>query len=340
MTGNRPLHERANVHPARLGKGLLAHYAHDTGMGLCGRPTIRRLTVEEIEATDRFCGVCVTVARRMADERERYAEAATREAIAAHRQEANEAAARVRTDPDPASQDWREALARLGAALDYLRAHDPVYADALANGDTERRAMTFQRDHADRVRAAVNALTDGKEGAFPELSHRLAMAPDGELDLTVRIFTDNDEDAEPDATGTAPDVSGQPIEGVVVQHEGTAQGCTPKHVTDPDVAAAREVLSGLAYATLTDHHDISEPVDEQRNVRGYVIDPRTHGRVALYWLEGGRAVRRDDPWHGPCLDILAERMKERGWATERMLRSSRCVFAHRPDVKVPKAANH
>ncbi|MEU2179703.1 hypothetical protein [Streptomyces thermolilacinus] len=130
------------------------------------------------------------------------------------------------------------------------------------------------------------------------------------------------------------------VEGVVVEHAGVAEGSTPSDATHPDVVAAREALAGLAAATLTDHHDFSEPRDDERNVRGYVINPRGHGRVALYWLEGGRNVRRDEMPHGPALDCLADRMTRRGWTVEKMLRSSLCVFALRPaedEVEQPAA---
>lgn len=120
------------------------------------------------------------------------------------------------------------------------------------------------------------------------------------------------------------------VEGVIVEHAGTAEGCAPRDVTHPDVVAAREALAGLAVATLTDHHDFCEPTEDERDVRGYVINPRGQGRVALYWLEGGKNVRRDVMPHGPALDCLADRMTRRGWTVEKMLRSSQCVFAHRP----------
>ncbi|MFE6689626.1 hypothetical protein ACFVFQ_24500 [Streptomyces sp. NPDC057743] len=120
------------------------------------------------------------------------------------------------------------------------------------------------------------------------------------------------------------------VEGLVVAHADTAEGCAPSDATHPDVAAAREALVGLAAATLTDHHDYSEPSDDERTVRGYVIDPRGHGLVALYWLEEGKNVRRDELPHGPALDCLAWTMERSGWEVERMLRSSQCVFAHRP----------
>ncbi|MFE5395780.1 hypothetical protein ACFQ9U_14575 [Streptomyces sp. NPDC056568] len=120
------------------------------------------------------------------------------------------------------------------------------------------------------------------------------------------------------------------IEGVIVQHAGTAEGSTPSNASHPDVVAARAALDGLAVATMTDHHDVTEPTEDEQHVRGYLIDPRGQGRVAVYWLEGGRTVRRDQMPHGPALDCLADRLQRRGWAVEKMLRSSACVFAHRP----------
>ncbi|WP_181849204.1 hypothetical protein [Streptomyces parvulus] len=120
------------------------------------------------------------------------------------------------------------------------------------------------------------------------------------------------------------------IEGVIVQHAGTAEGSTPSNASHPDVVAARAALDGLAVATMTDHHDVTEPTEDEQHVRGYLIDPRGQGRVAVYWLEGGRTVRRDQMPHGPALDCLADRLQRRGWTVEKMLRSSACVFAHRP----------
>ncbi|MBT2427218.1 hypothetical protein J7F02_16455 [Streptomyces sp. ISL-112] len=120
------------------------------------------------------------------------------------------------------------------------------------------------------------------------------------------------------------------IEGVVVSHNGTAQGSTPANATHPNVIAARAALESLAVATMTDHHDVTEPTEDEQHVRGYLIDPREGDRVAVYWLEAGRIIRRDDPWHGPSLDGLADRLTRRGWTVEPMLKSSQCVFAHRP----------
>ncbi|MGW8602973.1 hypothetical protein ACWGLB_28990 [Streptomyces sp. NPDC055893] len=121
--------------------------------------------------------------------------------------------------------------------------------------------------------------------------------------------------------------------GTIVQHDGATDGCVPADVEHPDVLAARRALAGLAAARLTDHHDTSEPTEEQRDVRGYMVNPRGQGRVAIYWLEGGETIRRDTPLHGAALNCLEDRMKREGWQTERMGRSALCLFAHVPDAQ-------
>ncbi|MEU9576280.1 hypothetical protein [Streptomyces chilikensis] len=122
----------------------------------------------------------------------------------------------------------------------------------------------------------------------------------------------------------------RPVEGVVVTHAGTAKGCHPKHVDHPDVAAARHALGRLRPAELTAHHDITEPTAEQRDVRGYVIEPRGGGEVSVYWLEGGQAVRHDSDWHGPALDILRDQLLSEGWTVDPLTRSCLRVLARRP----------
>jgi hypothetical protein len=52
----------------------------------------------------------------------------TGEQVCEMRQRSHAAAARVRTDPDPADPKWRSALSELTAALDWLGEHDQVYA--------------------------------------------------------------------------------------------------------------------------------------------------------------------------------------------------------------------
>jgi hypothetical protein len=106
------------------------------------------------------------------------------------------------------------------------------------------------------------------------------------------------------------------------------------------VGAAFTALDGLAPATLTDEHDITEPSDIDLPVRGCAVEPRGHGLVAAYWLERGLARRRDDGLHGTALEVLFDRFTAAGWAVEPLRPSSLCVFAHRPQPAVPEAANH
>ncbi|WNI20373.1 hypothetical protein [Actinacidiphila sp. ITFR-21] len=119
-----------------------------------------------------------------------------------------------------------------------------------------------------------------------------------------------------------------------------ARGCAPRHCGNPDVGAAFGVLDGLAHATLTDQHDITDPGDTDVPVRGYVVEPRGHGLVAAYWLERGLARRHDDGVHGTALEVLVDRFTAAGWAVEPLRPTSRCVFAHRPQPVAPEAANH
>ncbi|MEU0275521.1 hypothetical protein [Streptomyces sp. NPDC006307] len=121
------------------------------------------------------------------------------------------------------------------------------------------------------------------------------------------------------------------LEGRIVQHTGATEGCMPSDADHPDVLAARRALAGLAVARMTDHHDVSEPTEEERDVRGYMVHPRGQGRVAIYWLEGGEMVRRNTPLHGAALDCLEDRMRRQGWETEPMGRSAQCLFAHVPE---------
>ncbi|WP_406501570.1 hypothetical protein OHA04_27510 [Streptomyces sp. NBC_01590] len=138
-------------------------------------------------------------------------------------------------------------------------------------------------------------------------------------------------DCEPAPAETAP--ARRVLEGTIVQHDGATKGCVPRDVEHPDVLAARRALAGLAAARLTDHHDVSEPTEQERDVRGYMVNPRGQGRVAIYWLEGGEIIRRDTPLHGAALDCLEDRMKREGWETECMGRSAQCLFAHVPDAQ-------
>jgi hypothetical protein len=125
---------------------------------------------------------------------------------------------------------------------------------------------------------------------------------------------------------------GHVVEGVVVEHAGTADGSLPKHATHSDVVAAREALAGLKPARLTDDLDTHRSADERdidRSARGYMLDPRGNGRVAAYWIEGGLQTRPDGEPHTAELDILRDRFERAGWTVEP--KSLTCVFAWRPD---------
>ncbi|MYT25965.1 hypothetical protein GTW69_37820 [Streptomyces sp. SID7760] len=120
------------------------------------------------------------------------------------------------------------------------------------------------------------------------------------------------------------------VEGVVVDHNGTAQGSRPSHVTHPDVAAARAALRPLRPATVTEHTEITEPDEADPTVRGYLVEPRGNGRIAAYWIESGLITSRKDRWNGVCVEILAKAFTDAGWRVEP--HSLRAVFAWRPDA--------
>ncbi|GHA19783.1 hypothetical protein ACFOOM_10010 [Streptomyces echinoruber] len=121
------------------------------------------------------------------------------------------------------------------------------------------------------------------------------------------------------------------VEGVIVSHNGRTKGTAPKHSTDPDALAALAALGDLRKAEVSDHTDIAaQPgdLDHAPDAWGFLVEPRGHGRVALYWLECGRYVRRDgEPWTVE-LEIGADRLRKAGWKIEPHAR--RCVFAWRP----------
>lgn len=125
-----------------------------------------------------------------------------------------------------------------------------------------------------------------------------------------------------------PHTQAGPVQGA--EQERTA-GSAPADARPPDVVAARQALSVFRAAVVTDDHDYRNPQGSQAEVRGYVISPRGGGRVAVYWLADGRIVRLTTPVHGPALETIAYRLKSRGWTVEPLLRTSQCVFAHRPD---------
>ncbi|MEK9521443.1 hypothetical protein MIU24_18915 [Streptomyces venezuelae] len=122
------------------------------------------------------------------------------------------------------------------------------------------------------------------------------------------------------------------LEGKIVTHNGTTKGSAPKHSTDPDARAALDALAALRLAEVTDHTDIAaQPgdLDHAPAAWGFLVEPRGHGRVALYWIEAGRYVRPDGEPFAVELEIGAERLRKAGWKIEAGTR--RCVMAWRPE---------
>ncbi|QAX92809.1 hypothetical protein SEA_AUSTINTATIOUS_48 [Streptomyces phage Austintatious] len=121
------------------------------------------------------------------------------------------------------------------------------------------------------------------------------------------------------------------IEGVIVSHNGTTPGTAPKHSTDPDARAALDVLASLRLAEITNHTDVTaEPGDPDHAPAawGFLIEPRGHGRIALYWIEAGRYTRPDGKPFAVELEIGADKLRKAGWTIEPGDR--RHVMAHRP----------
>jgi hypothetical protein len=177
----------------------------------------------------------------------------------------------------------------------------------------------WQAEQAVRDRHAAGTLAP----TFHDPLSVLAARPLAEIRSSLEALRDGEA---PAATRPAPAV----LEAVATRQAGTTAGCAPQHAKRPDVIAALRALEGLRAARLTDDHDTTEPTEEQRAVRGFVVEPRGHGRVALYWLEEGQVARRDTPQGGGALASLEDRMHARGWTTEPMVRSSQCLFAHVP----------
>ncbi|MFJ1606993.1 hypothetical protein ACIOHS_27020 [Streptomyces sp. NPDC088253] len=376
MTTTTALHAKAGAIPVRSASGVLPHYAKEEGArALCGRPSGRRMTEAEADFAKRFCASCVKAAEKLAAANPQQPEAREKpkerepQLVTAARAfadaiepgdsnvEINQLAEHAGVDivhsregfePHFAAPAQLETLCRLNVDRklnDEQTGRISVLCPECEKTGHQRAASlqaTRERDqicemrkksHAAAVRVRTNPDPTDPEwkAALTELTttldwlrehdevYRLGIeAAEAELAAGVLPFAPFRADPEADAT----------------------PGSAPKHCKDPDVAQARGALAGLAYATLTDSHDITEPTDEEFCVRGYAVEPRGNGRVAFYWLEGGEAVRRDHPWHGYSLVALADRLAGRGWTVEELPPTAQCVFATAPQPAVPPAANH
>lgn len=305
--------EQAGVRYAVIGKGKRVHYSPNDD-GLCGRAITRYLDATEAVALfDKGYELCAPC----------------------HRAAEKRAEARRLADASPLA----------AAVVDLV----DTIEQADAQFDRAARAVDAV-EHAEQVEAGVATVADA-EALYAATLVTEAEAADGtwrgewigaQDDAAVLFPIERDTEQGAlfnDRAAVEPAAAEQRVvEGVVVEHAGVAEGSTPSNASHPDVVAARAALAGLAVATMTEHHDVTDPTEDEQQVRGYLVDPRTHGRVAVYWLEGGRIIRRDQMPHGPALDCLADRLRRRGWAVEKMLRSSQCVFAHLPAEGTAPAA--
>ncbi|TLS44903.1 hypothetical protein FE633_17295 [Streptomyces montanus] len=123
---------------------------------------------------------------------------------------------------------------------------------------------------------------------------------------------------------TTPAPAREPIEGGIVTTAGTTKGSLPKHADHPDARAAIQALNNLKLAELTNHFDPEEGAD----VRGFMVEPRGHGRVAVYWVFAGRIRDHNGNPFKVELQIAADKLSKAGWRIES--KSVFCVFAWRP----------
>ncbi|MGV9315164.1 hypothetical protein ACWDR0_23720 [Streptomyces sp. NPDC003691] len=123
------------------------------------------------------------------------------------------------------------------------------------------------------------------------------------------------------------------VEGAVVAHCGWSAGTAPQHAADTDARAALAALGEVELAEVTAETDISARPGESGyapEARGFLVEPRGGGRVAVYWVQAGRHVRPGgEPWARRLRDA-SERLSTAGWKVEPT--SVRCVFAWRPDA--------
>ncbi|MCX4824230.1 hypothetical protein OG883_31115 [Streptomyces sp. NBC_01142] len=250
--------------------------------------------------------------------------------------EAQQAAAEV-TETEAVAGTWRGEWIGEQQAGDALFTIEPAAEQGalFTEGDQPtREAVTVRMtpDPAGLARIRAKAAADRKTYRATmderQAADHIAHGAPVPAAVQARIDARRATEAAPEQGEQLP--ARRVIEGVIVGHAGTAEGSMPADAGHPNVIAARAALDGLAAARMTDHHDVSDPTEAEQDIRGYLVEPRGGARVAVYWLEGGRTIRRDTPIDGAALDCLAHTLTRRGWKVEKMLRSSQCVFAHRP----------
>ncbi|WKK26856.1 hypothetical protein QZH56_15420 [Streptomyces olivoreticuli] len=287
----RTLAERASVTYATVGRGRCVHYSPRNDDTLCSREVGEYLDL--LEASDlldeRGHKMCATCTRAA----RKRAESAEQALVAEQHQE--------QLTRDEPSDTWTIATR---AGVEIARVEGATAED-----------MTRAAEALPEVRANIQ-----REGGFTRRRlYTSELAPADAKQVPGAAGAEQQPTAE---------VERRIVEGVVVEHGGTAEGSLPRHAQHPDVVAARAILRPLKPAILADHTDTSRGADEvDTSVRGYMLDPRGQGRVAAYWIEGGQDTLRGEPHVGE-LEILRLKFIDADWRVEPMSRT--CVFAWRP----------
>ncbi|MYX36524.1 MULTISPECIES: hypothetical protein [unclassified Streptomyces] len=262
------------------------------------------------------------------------------------RKAASLAAERVRTNPDPTDEGWQRALAELTQELRYLEVADPVYAKAAAEvaDEAERVTVDVPRPevvkgdilHAMGARLTVldHGVTSSGARGLPQWWADVIGVDEDDRAKTYRTawtLSLNMGDASWDMVTVERAIPAPPArEAAPARPGGATFGSAPRHAGHPDVIAAREALRPLRPATLTDQTEVTEPHRPDPELRGYMLEPRGPGRVAAFWVEGGRAIAANNTWHGPSVGILADKLRMAGWTVTRPTGSGICTFAERP----------
>ncbi|MEU7323363.1 hypothetical protein ABZ682_22850 [Streptomyces griseoviridis] len=371
MTSKPALHEQAGVIPVRSASGVLPHYAEKEGARvLCGRPSGHRMTDGEVDVVARFCTPCTKAAEKLAAANPRKPD--VREEPKEREPQLLTAARAFAEGIDPG--DRNAEINRLANEAGVVLVHacadfDPHFAvaddpttmceldiDRLLTGKQKAQISVLCRacEKTGQMRAEIRKTTATRDTLLAmrlkssTAAARVRTNPDptdpewqtalADLTSTIDWLRERDEVYRLGIEIAEAQLAAGVMPWAPLQADPTADatpGSAPKYCKHPDVVQARRALAGLAYATVTDGHDITEPTDEEFCVRGYLAEPRGDGRVAFYWLEGGEAVRRDHPWHGYSLVALADRLVGRGWTVEEMPPSAQCVFAIVPKVAAP-----
>ncbi|WP_329423002.1 hypothetical protein [Streptomyces sp. NBC_01268] len=361
------LAERAGVRYARVGKGRRVHYSNNDDT-LCGREVTEYDGLDEQApelcapcvraAEERAYALALAARSPLAAAAVQFAETVEQADTEAHLDHAEEQAAaafadttrtveavehaeqveaRVATVEDAealyATQLITEADANAGTWRgEWIGEHTddglfelPADQGALFTSTAEPLVVRMSQDPDTLTRIKAKATAD-REAYRAETDDRIATehhAYGAPVPAAVQ--------ARIDARTTAPAPARRVIEGVIVSHNGTTPGTAPKHSTDEDARAAVAALAPLRLAEVTDHTDVTanpgDP-DHTPSAWGFLVDPRGHGRVAVYWIEAGRYVRPSGQPFAVELEIGADKLRKAGWTIEP--HTHRCVMAHRP----------